>query len=149
MLVALLMMNVVLVQLVLWSNQWIMYAIMIIPNTVHFMYVKLRTSHAFFNPAHLNLRQLQWNLSMTGGTGQSDFMGPNWKDGFGNFGRGTPTWSNLELKHRGQNGDLGDHFVKGFGDSGYPDPLFMSAVAASTSFFFGNAGSMRYPDLAS
>lgn len=146
MLVALLLMNVVLVQLVLWSNQWIMYAIMIIPNAVHFMYVKLRTSHAFFNPAHLNLRQLQWDLSdqWPAGAGPSDFMGTS---------NTCPTsWSALgELKHRGQNGqngDLGNHFAKGFGDSSYPDPLFMSAVAASTSFFFGNAGSMRYPDLA-
>ncbi|CAE7627192.1 unnamed protein product, partial [Symbiodinium necroappetens] len=39
MLVALLMLNVVLVQLVVWSNQWIMYAIMIIPNSIHFLYV--------------------------------------------------------------------------------------------------------------
>lgn len=66
MLVALLMLNMVLVQLVLWSNQcapetkrlkmsfcqqvvmqvvavrWIMYAIMIIPNAIHFLYVKCR-----------------------------------------------------------------------------------------------------------
>merc|ERR1712050_660425 len=41
-----------------------MYAVMLIPNCGQFLYVKLRRSHAFFNPAHLNLRQLQWDLNI-------------------------------------------------------------------------------------
>ncbi|CAJ1353283.1 unnamed protein product [Effrenium voratum] len=145
MLVALLMLNMVLVQLVLWSNQWIMYAIMIIPNAIHFLYVKLRKTHSFFNPAHLNLRQLQWDLRGMP-PGQSD-LGKNCR---GALDRG---WASglskglAEMKHR-HNGELGNHFADSFGDSSCPDPLFMSAVAASTSFFFGNAGSTRYPDLA-
>ncbi|CAK9059501.1 unnamed protein product [Durusdinium trenchii] len=131
MLGALLMMNAILVQLLVWSNQWIIYAVMIIPNAIHFVYVKLRTSHAFFNPAHLNLRQLQWDLSMPG----------SGRDPFEHFGR---AWSSLgELKQR-QNGEIG-HFAERF-DSSCPDPLFMSAVAASSSFFFGNGG---HCDLAS
>jgi len=145
MLVALLMLNVVLVQLVVWSNQWIMYAIMIIPNSIHFLYVKLRTTHSFFNPAHLNLRQLQWDLSMAPprGEGQSDSLlmrTRGWNsDGVGfhtGWDRGLQKSALTELKHR-HNG-FARNPADDFGEYYCPNPLFASAVAASTSFFFGN-----------
>jgi len=63
-LAALLVLNATLVHLMLWSNQWSMYAVMLVPNCCHFMYVKYRRAHSFFNPAHLNLRQLQWDLKI-------------------------------------------------------------------------------------
>eukprot|EP00930_Biecheleria_cincta_P034467 TRINITY_DN23823_c0_g1_i1.p1 TRINITY_DN23823_c0_g1~~TRINITY_DN23823_c0_g1_i1.p1 ORF type:complete len:485 (+),score=58.78 TRINITY_DN23823_c0_g1_i1:33-1487(+) len=141
---ALLVLNVVLFQLVLWSNQWVMYAIMIVPNTIHFLYVKCRKSHSFFNPAHLNLRQLQWDLNID--VPQSKIAAGESTPFGGGFDRG---WAD------GLPGDSDFGHGRGYGQSlgaddcvQCPNPLFMSAISASTSFFFGPAGSPRYPDLA-
>eukprot|EP00931_Biecheleriopsis_adriatica_P115887 TRINITY_DN91638_c0_g1_i1.p1 TRINITY_DN91638_c0_g1~~TRINITY_DN91638_c0_g1_i1.p1 ORF type:complete len:513 (-),score=65.95 TRINITY_DN91638_c0_g1_i1:40-1518(-) len=144
MLASLLVLNIALVQLVLWSNQWIMYAIMLIPNAVQFLYVKFRKSHSFFNPAHLNLRHLQWDLNV--GMPHSKLPGAGQPGGFAMSNHsclpnGSFSGDGLmdEFSH---NGDAAD----GLWPS--PNPLFMSAMSASTSFFFGPAGSPKYPDLA-
>eukprot|EP00747_Dinoflagellata_sp_TGD_P060317 gnl/TRDRNA2_/TRDRNA2_151969_c0_seq3.p1 gnl/TRDRNA2_/TRDRNA2_151969_c0~~gnl/TRDRNA2_/TRDRNA2_151969_c0_seq3.p1 ORF type:complete len:395 (-),score=43.23 gnl/TRDRNA2_/TRDRNA2_151969_c0_seq3:23-1177(-) len=47
-LAACLFLNAILVNFVLWSSQWSIYAVMLIPNCGHFLYVKYRKSHTSF-----------------------------------------------------------------------------------------------------
>lgn len=118
-LLSLLILTAALVPLILCSNQWSMYAVMIVPNCGHFLYVKYRRSHAFFNPAHLNLRKLQWDLDMCAPQGKLNGAGQS-IPGLPLGGPGMPVLQ-------------------------YPNPLFLSAVSASTMFFFGPSGSVRPP----
>lgn len=175
-LAALLILNAALVHFVLWSNQWAMYAVMLVPNCGHFLYVKYRRPHAFFNPAHLNLRHLQWDLnqgpqgklngnmgsSHQSGSGPSGHNGRAATNGDPNSGGG---WSGYgedaaedEYEHSHHPDDVPPDPAPGGGHLGdvlsdprvaaclqCPNPLFMSAVSASTMFFFGPSGSVRSP----
>lgn len=120
--IALLILNATLVRLIILSNHWSMYAVMLVPNCCQFLYVKYRHSHAFFNPAHLNLWQVQ-NASNAGVPQDGDIL-PD-------VGGGKANLSDI------------------LADSGVvaclhcPNPLFMSAVSASTVFFFGPSGTTR------
>lgn len=123
-----------------------MYAAMIIPNCGQFLYVKFKKSHSFFNPAHLNLRQLQWDLNAgPASNGMRLNMG---------HGRGGCEEENGHECEHSQNGALadggnGNHLGEVFADAGIANslqcmnPLFMSAVSASTMFFFGPSNAMR------
>lgn len=153
--------NASLVHLILWSNQWSMYAVMLIPNCGHFLYVKYRRSHAFFNPAHLNLRQLQWDLNMevpqhklNGGGGLfSRGCAPSNGDsnGWAQYGEEDESGENNHLDYDMADPGYGNsnHFGDTLAESGVatslqnPNPLFMSAVSASTMFFFGPSGGTR------
>lgn len=164
-LAALLLLNAALVHLILWSNQWSMYAVMLIPNCGHFLYVKFRRSHAFFNPAHLNLRQLQWdlNIDMPGsklnGTGGHKDLSNNhggsrapgvaqYEGGWGSYPDGVTEEDDISNHPDDVMGDgaYGANHDNGLADAGFttslnsPNPLFMSAVSASTMFFFGPSG---------
>jgi len=178
-LAALLVLNLLLVLLVMRSNQWSMYAVMLVPNCGQFAYVKYRQSHAFFNPAHLNLRQLQWDLNIQMPQCKLNGAGaPHHHHGMsldnhscrGPCGGdpGTGGWSGCaddtteEECDNNHTDDVladsaygGNHFGNGLVDAGVaaclqcPNPLFMSAVSASTMFFFGPSGATRSPsDLA-
>jgi len=175
-LAGLLLLNLMLVLLILKSNQWSMYAVMLIPNCGHFLYVKFRLSHAFFNPAHLNLRQLQWDMS-AGGTSQHSKLngaagGPNHHNSGLSFSgnhhgncRAAPCGVNSDPLAGGWRGygdgaagedcvnnhpdDVMENMAYGsnhLADAGVaaclqcPNPLFMSAVSASTMFFYGSSG---------
>jgi len=174
-LAALLVLNATLVHLMLWSNQWSMYAVMLVPNCCHFMYVKYRRAHSFFNPAHLNLRQLQWDLKiempqykLNGGIGPhqngalpannhhnhhcraacgGDAYSGGWA--YGEEVTEEECNSNHPDDVLTDSAYGGAHFSDVLADAGVaaclqcPNPLFMSAVSASTMFFFGPAGSAR------
>ena len=63
------------VHLILWSNQWVIYAILLVPNCASFLYIKCRKSHSFFHPVHLNLTSCLagWELGRSlGGRGPLD-----------------------------------------------------------------------------
>lgn len=162
-LAALLILNGALVHLVLWSNHWSMYAVMLIPNCSHFLYVKYRRSHSFFNPAHLNLRQLQWDFniklprsdkvnSMMGGpSGLSwNFHNCRSRGGYGdNMFEEEADTGHLDIlaDTAGGNGGGGHTMGDGFGKNvrfprflQSPNPVFISAVSASTLSFFGAPG---------
>mmetsp|Transcript_1141 Transcript_1141/g.2827 ORF Transcript_1141/g.2827 Transcript_1141/m.2827 type:complete len:498 (+) Transcript_1141:51-1544(+) len=147
-----------LVPLILCSNQWSMYAVMLIPNCGHFLYVKYRRSHAFFNPAHMNLRQLQWDLNVDSpqykingaGHPRSGLLGGGWSS-FGEDGAEEDGDNNHREDVMADGHGL-NHGGDGFPQAGagfpylrYPNPLFLSAVSASTMFFFGPSGSVRPP----
>lgn len=155
-LAATLVLNLCLLPCIMWSNHWSMYGVMLFPICVHFLHVKYRHHHAFFNPARLNLAQLQWDLNaeMTqcrlnsglpplNGRQHADPWSDNADDAMdnhhdGNYDEdrpdGPPSSTNPLMDV------LGDH--GGAGQLQYP--LFMSAVSASTMFFFGAAGAPRY-----
>lgn len=158
---AFLLLNGALVLLILWSNQWSMYAVMLIPNCGHFFYVKLRRSHAFFNPAHLNLRQLQWDLNLelpgcklneAGGHKElsknnsgSRAAGATYEGGWGSHGddMNQEDYDSTHPDDALGDGAHGPNHDNGLADARFataltnPNPLFMSAVSASTMFFFG------------
>jgi len=154
-LAALMVLNAALVHLILWSNQWSMYAVLLIPNCGHFLYVKCRRSH-FFNPAHLNLSQLQWEMHLD--TAQQYKLGPNSlatnRSGSQNLADGT--WGYRGLPEETLDSKPKEH-LGGFGDNHLsagvaaclqcPNPLFMSAVSASTMFFFGPSGGRSAQEL--
>lgn len=153
--------NAALVHLILWSNQWALYALMLIPNCAHFMYIRWRRSHAFFNPVRLGLDQLQWDLSyeMSQHFKMNGAIGSNGTRRHGDSWGGSYT-DDMSEGHYDQNSVFGDHDGGGHylgaglassgglssigdilavGGVGRPQnaPLFMSAVSASTMFFFG------------
>jgi hypothetical protein len=163
-LAALLLLNATLVHFILWSNQWSMYAVMLIPNCGHFLYVKYRRSHSFFNPAHLNLRQLQWDLSLeapqhrpngAGAASPNSGLSVHHLNGRAAHGDASGSWGgypdevdgdeasnhpdDADAGYGGGNHHSGDALAfsgAGLGNF-HPNPLFMSAVTASTAFFFG------------
>mmetsp|Transcript_74257 Transcript_74257/g.138696 ORF Transcript_74257/g.138696 Transcript_74257/m.138696 type:complete len:499 (-) Transcript_74257:88-1584(-) len=161
MLAALLLLNVVLVQLVVWSSHWALYAVVLIPNCLHVLYVKYRKAHAFFNPAHLNMSRLQWDLNIslppyhlngTAGAGagsihanQGDYINSSWGTDHDDVHEENARQPPYDDEYVHTNGN-GQHFGDVLSDLGlmaclqYPNPLFMSAVSASTLFFFGPAG---------
>jgi len=151
-LAAVLVVNTALVPFILCSSQWSMYAVMMIPNCGQFMYVKYRKSHAFFNPAHLNLRQLQWDLNLTpppqklnGARGphqQSGLLG-----GWGSHEDGEDDCNNHadDVLGDGYSNNHSDGLSDAFSCLQCRNPLFMSAVSASTMFFFGPTGAARSP----
>jgi hypothetical protein len=132
-LAAICLLNTALLPFIMWSNQWSTYSAMLVPIPAHFCYLKSPRYHAFFNPAPLNLSQLQWDLNaqIPQHDGDDGARSLNGQHGFSN------NW--LE--------DTGDEGV----DNGNLDilpnyeamqtkldcPLFMSGVSASTVFFFG------------
>jgi len=173
MLAALFLLNLTLTLLILRSNQWSMYAVMLVPNCGQFLYVKYRQSHSFFNPAHLNLRQLQWDLNIEmpqyklNGAGSGSHHNASLSSnhhscraacGSDPFTGGWGGYSDDIMEEDCDNhpddvladGSYGGnhHLGNGLADTGVasclqcPNPLFMSAVSASTMFFFGPSGDM-------
>lgn len=138
-LAALFLLNAALVHLILWSNHWSMYAVMLVPNCAHFMYVKYRKTHAFFSPAHLNLHKLQWDINMS--LQRLKMNGANYAHNGAMDAKGHHTGSVADVAYT--NGHFNDPLV----DTSYylhrANPLFMSAVSASTTFFFGPSGGTR------
>lgn len=164
--IALLILNATLVRLIILSNHWSMYAVMLVPNCCQFLYVKYRHSHAFFNPAHLNLWQVQ-NASNAGVPQASESAGTHCSQGTSmnnsqNSSQVTRTHncystnSKSYITDNDEDGDILPDVGGGkanlsdiLADSGVvaclhcPNPLFMSAVSASTVFFFGPSGTTR------
>eukprot|EP00929_Paragymnodinium_shiwhaense_P091904 TRINITY_DN51797_c0_g1_i1.p1 TRINITY_DN51797_c0_g1~~TRINITY_DN51797_c0_g1_i1.p1 ORF type:complete len:509 (+),score=27.86 TRINITY_DN51797_c0_g1_i1:74-1600(+) len=151
MLTALLVLNAALVNFVLWSNQWSLYAAMLLPNCCHFLYVKFRKTHSFFNPAHLNLRKLQWDLNVERPGRPPPAIHRPAKNGNMN-GAGS---CRERLPDKGAEGHTNGpcaghhHADAALSEAGVSapvpsgNPLFMSAVSASTMFFFGPSESAR------
>mmetsp|Transcript_85024 Transcript_85024/g.177693 ORF Transcript_85024/g.177693 Transcript_85024/m.177693 type:complete len:473 (-) Transcript_85024:322-1740(-) len=152
-LLSLLLSTLLLIPMILFSKQWSMYAAMIIPNCLHFLYVKYRRSHAYFNPAHLNLSQLQWDISSNVAPQYKlNSNKPSLTSKLGTLGQGD--WIGLEPSKKATQALLGEEPPIAVNPGApspepfrlRPDPLFLSAVSTSTMFFFGpSGGSGRAP----
>jgi hypothetical protein len=143
---------IALLPFIIWHNQWPMYAAMLVPIGAHFIFVKCPRYHAFFNPAPLNLAHLQFELSSEmsqykiNGSGIAPANGA-----WGAYADGLMDENSedaqLEDEAASSNGSL-DNLNEMLPDVGFPNqlqcPLFMSAVSASTLFFFGNSGAPRH-----
>lgn len=153
-LAAVLLLNTALVPFILASSQWSMYAVLMIPNCGQFLYVKYRKTHAFFNPAHLNLRQLQWDLNLALPQKANGARSCNNIGLLGGWGSAN---GQDDGEEDSQNNHLDDAAGDGYSNANHSDsmdafsclqcrnPLFMSAVSASTMFFFGPSGAARSP----
>lgn len=132
-LAAICLLNISLLPFIVWSNQWSTYSAMLVPIPAHFCYLKSSRYHAFFNPAPLNLAQLQWDLN-------AQIPQHEGSDG-GRTLNGQNGLSNNWLQ------DVGGEGIDHSNMDMLPDfdamqakldcPLFMSGVSASTLFFFG------------
>lgn len=152
-----LILNIGLLPFIMWSNHWSMYAVMLMPICTHFIHVKYRRCHAFFSPARLNLAQLQWDLNaemtqcrLNSGlppiNGRAGLPHDHWADTSddtmyehydGNYDEDRPGGGGSVNPLVDVLSDTSSH-----GQLQYP--LFMSAVSASTMFFFGAAGAPRH-----
>lgn len=144
----LLSLNAALLYLILWSNQWSMYAVMMIPSCGHFLYMTHRRSHLFFNPAHLSLREMHWD-GISEVQQQScqmsccDPLARSW----GGCAEELGEEDEDSAETSSGNSHPSDVVNSGFfgACSQCPNPLFMSAVSASTMLFFDPSGTARCP----
>lgn len=145
--------TIALLPFIIWHNQWTMYAAMLVPIGAHFIFVKSSRYHAFFNPAPLNLEQLQFELSnemsqyKVNGSGISP---PSASSPWAAYADGIADENSektLDGEGASDNNSLAN-LVDLLPDIGFNNqlqcPLFMSAVSASTLFFFGNSGAPRH-----
>lgn len=176
-LAALLFLNTVLLNLVWLSNQWSSYAVMLALNFGHFVCIKCRSTHSFFNPEQLRMERLleaqgcplnsamfnHGDLRETNRRSNRFSSFISRRSGYSDDYREAHYNENHEnhLKHHGFSEDSGGRYsahLNGDGINGdhasaflqCPNPLFMSAVSASTMFFFGSGTQGRasgHPDL--
>jgi len=152
-LAALLVLNVALVLLILWSNQWSMYVVMLIPNYGNFFFVKYRRCHAFFNQAPLDLKQFQKEqmempMYKSNGAMHHDANGHQYggecsceDDMMDEDGNHQQHQQEALADGRCDGTDLSNYLADAAGAAvlQYHNPLFVSAISTSTTFFFGNA----------
>lgn len=142
-LAAISLLSIALLPFIFWSNQWSTYSAMLVLTTAHFCYLKSPRYHAFFNPAPLNLAQLQLDLHAELSHKENGVIGH--LNGHAAFPKRSLRNHLEQNGHKdGDGADASDSknlFLETLSDCASSNslecPLFMSAVSASTMFFFG------------